>query len=314
MSEQPDFSKFQFKRILMNDTQRKMVAVEGNFNGCSKPAVIVMEKYAFDKASIMNVCSSGTKFTKDVENDVYKSFTCVPQYNENISSNKMDLIHPATQKHILKFSSQPLYIVQETKEMYQEITLPFILDNSLSLQWVYNCLEYTSEKERIKYDTACEKDKDDNLNGFLLIPDLKWSGKLDELYLLAIIKRRNIKSLRDLTSKHLPLLKNILNKGTAAIYRLYGVPLSQLRIYVHYQPSFYHFHVHFTYLMHIPPGINTEKAHLLSTVINNIELLGDYYQSSTMNFVIKEGDPLFSCFEDKGILSKSKLLIESIKQ
>lgn len=30
--------------------------------------------------------------------------------------------------------------------------------------------------------------------------------------------------------------------------------LSQLRIYVHYQPSFYHFHVHFTYLMHTPPG------------------------------------------------------------
>lgn len=40
----------------------------------------------------------------------------------------------------------------------------------------------------------------------------------------------------------------------AAIHKLYGVELSQLRIYVHYQPSFYHFHVHFTYLMHKPPG------------------------------------------------------------
>lgn len=40
----------------------------------------------------------------------------------------------------------------------------------------------------------------------------------------------------------------------AAIYKLYGVQQSQLRIYVHYQPSFYHFHVHFTYLLHIPPG------------------------------------------------------------
>jgi len=85
------------------------------------------------------------------------------------------------------------------------------------IQWVYNCLEYKSEKERITYDTASENQKDDEDNGFLLLPDLKWSGKLNELYLLAIIKKRTIKSLRDLTTDHLPLLKNILNKGSVCI-------------------------------------------------------------------------------------------------
>jgi len=150
----------------------------------------------------------------------------------------MDIIYPATDKHILKFTSQPLYFVQETEEMYQTITLPHILSSSLSLQvsflplnllekyfnfilsiiqWLYNCLEYKSEKERIKYDTASENQKDDEDNGFLLLPDLKWSGKLNELYLLAIVKKRNIKSLRDLTINHLPLLKNILNKGSVCI-------------------------------------------------------------------------------------------------
>lgn len=81
-------------------------------------------------------------------------------------------------------------------------------------QWVYNCLEYKSEKELIKYDTASDHEKNDEDNGFLLLPDLKWSGKISELYLLAIVKKRNIKSLRDLTTNHLPLLKNILNKGS----------------------------------------------------------------------------------------------------
>jgi len=85
------------------------------------------------------------------------------------------------------------------------------------IQWVYNCLEYKSEKERITYDTASENQKDDEDNGFLLLPDLKWSGKLNELYLLAIVKKRFIKSLRDLTPDHLPLLKNILNKGSVCI-------------------------------------------------------------------------------------------------
>lgn len=78
-------------------------------------------------------------------------------------------------------------------------------------------MEYKSEKERIKYDTATENDENDETCGFLLFPDLKWSGKIDELYLLAIIKKRNIKSLRDLTADHLPLLKNILNKGSVCI-------------------------------------------------------------------------------------------------
>lgn len=53
---------------------------------------------------------------------------------ENIAFNKMDLIYPASEKHILKFSSQPMYLVQETDEIYQTITLPHILSNSLSLQ------------------------------------------------------------------------------------------------------------------------------------------------------------------------------------
>lgn len=46
----------------------------------------------------------------------------------------MDVIYPATDKHILKYTNQPMYLVLETEEMYQTITLPYILDNSFSLQ------------------------------------------------------------------------------------------------------------------------------------------------------------------------------------
>lgn len=34
-------------------------------------------------------------------------------------------------------------------------------------------------------------------------------------------------------------------------------------------------------------------SHLLSTVINNIELIGDYYQRAAIPFVIKESDPYY---------------------
>lgn len=53
---------------------------------------------------------------------------------EKMFSNKMDVIYPATDKHILKYTNQPMYLVLETEEMYQTITLPYILDNSFSLQ------------------------------------------------------------------------------------------------------------------------------------------------------------------------------------
>lgn len=39
------------------------------------------------------------------------------------------------------------------------------------------------------------------------------SAQLDDLYLIAICHRRDIKSLRDLTPEHLPLLRNILQEG-----------------------------------------------------------------------------------------------------
>lgn len=81
MAHQQNFENFRLKRILMNDTQRKMIAVEGNFEGNHEPAVVVMEKYSFDEASVLNVCNEQTKLKNNMENDVYKSYSCVPPYN-----------------------------------------------------------------------------------------------------------------------------------------------------------------------------------------------------------------------------------------
>lgn len=81
MDQQQSFDGFSLRRVLMNDTERKMIAVEGNFNGSIEPAVVVLEKYAFDEASVMNVCNSSTKLKLNLENDVYKSFSCVPPFN-----------------------------------------------------------------------------------------------------------------------------------------------------------------------------------------------------------------------------------------
>lgn len=44
------------------------------------------------------------------------------------------IIHPATSKHVEKFIRKELYMIDETYELYQKITLPHIESSSLSLE------------------------------------------------------------------------------------------------------------------------------------------------------------------------------------
>lgn len=76
-------------------------------------------------------------------------------------------------------------------------------------QWVFNILEHKKEADRIVFEDSDPK------NGFILLPDLKWDGKsIENLYLCAIVHAKGIKSLRNLSTQHLPLLKNILESGS----------------------------------------------------------------------------------------------------
>jgi hypothetical protein len=50
--------------------------------------------------------------------------------------------------------------------------------------------------------------------------------------------------------------------------RRYGLEPDELRIFVHYQPSYYHLHVHFMHVKHdAGAGMAAGKAHLLDDLI-----------------------------------------------
>ena len=46
----------------------------------------------------------------------------------------MTIIYPASEKHIVKFSAQPKYLVEETAADYQTVTLPHLEQEQLSLE------------------------------------------------------------------------------------------------------------------------------------------------------------------------------------
>ncbi|CAK9825645.1 m7GpppX diphosphatase [Anthophora retusa] len=291
-------SEFTVKRVLQNNCIRKQICIEGSFEGHEGSAVVVLEKQNFsDEDQFLNeVFNKDTVLNKLYSNDVYGNYECFPVKKYN--GINATIIHPATAKHIKKFQKEELHIIDETYELYQKITLPYIESSSFSTEWIYNILEHKAEQDRIVYE-----DKDEN-TGFIMVNDLKWDGQPNTLKLIALPFQK-IQSIRELNASHLLLLKNIRDAGTAAIAKKFNVPASQLRIYLHYQPSYYYLHVHFAYLMFDTPGIYVEKAHLLSTVIRNIELMPDYYTKAVLSYVVIKGDPLYTKFLEEGIIGEA---------
>lgn len=209
-----------------------------------------------------------------------------------IAELKVSIVYPATEKHIAKYVEQQLFLIEETPELYQNIILPCLLGDQFSLDWVYNILEHKQEQDKIVFEDL------DQENGFILLPDYKWNGQIESLYLLAIVMDRSIKSIRDLNEQHLTLLENIKTKSLEAIKEKYGLEKKKIRAYFHYQPSFYHLHVHFTYLQYEAPGNFCEKSHLLNSVIDNIKMKSDYYQQATLTFAVREKDKLYQAIEE----------------
>ncbi|XP_032683948.1 m7GpppX diphosphatase [Odontomachus brunneus] len=295
--ERTNMSNFEVTRVLQNNCARKLICVEGTFNDRADPAIVLLEQKSFpdDKVFLKKgFFSEKTIYQKNCTNDVYGNYDCFP--TEEYNSLRATVIHPATPNQIKKYMKQESsYMIDETYELYQQVTLPYIESMSLSLEWITNILEHKAEEENIIYEDT------DKENGFVLVPDLIWDKQLNTLKLLALPLKK-IKSLRELNGSHLPLLRNIQKAGTEAISKKFNISASQLRIYFHYQPSYYYLHVHFCYLMFEAPGIYVEKAHLLSTVIRNLELMPDYYTKAVLSYMIRKDTPLYERFKSHGVL------------
>ncbi|XP_072514859.1 m7GpppX diphosphatase [Salminus brasiliensis] len=285
-------SGFKTERVLRESAREKTMFIHGKMD--DQEAVVILEKTPIRQDTLAELLKTST-LNLEMKNDIYCTYHLhAPAHLNEI---KTTVICPATEKHVKKYLHQETFLIEESGEDYRAITLPYISSQSFSVQWVYNILEKKAEADRIVFE-----DPDPNV-GFLLLPDFKWDQKqLDNMYLIAITHRRDRKSLRDLTSEDLPLLRNIREKGQEAIQKRYGIPPSKLRVYLHYQPSYYHLHVHFTSLDYDAPGCGVERAHLLSDVIQNLQADPRYYSSRTLTFPLRADDTLLLKFKEAGKL------------
>jgi m7GpppX diphosphatase len=299
------FETAQLGRVLDDNERTKYVALLVSMASEKHPhpvdTVILAEKTSFDNP--FNLPSLFAKPSPDSpslscieeieSNDIYHRFLLKANGQAAV---KLQVIHPATPKHIAKYTKQSRHFVAESPKAYRQLVEPYIAGNPASrLQWVQNILDGTSEVEsRIHYDP-------DPRHGFFLLYDSKWDRRnLAGLYLLAIAKDPAIRSLRDLTAAHLPLLKGIREAAHTAVPKQFpGMAASQLRCFIHYQPTYYHFHVHIVHADMDGVGALVGQAHLLDDVIDNIETFGsDYYQKKTLHYTLGSEHPLYHAFSN----------------
>lgn len=288
--EKIDFTSLKLEKIINESTTSKMITFQGTYD--NKTAVIQLEKTSIDEAAIKKTLGDKKTTTKlDFSNDIYSSYMIGPTISSNtLTEIKATVICPANESVLTKYARSEAIFVSETVDTYSRVVEPFIANKLASDEncnnWVYNILDGKSEVDRIIMNDP------DSDSGFVLTSDLKWAGDENDLHLLAICHRRDIRSLRDLDDRHMILLKNILTKGTKAIKDSFKKSKGQLRAFIHYQPSFYHFHVHFR-MVEPSDYRSTDRDHLLSTVINNITLNKDYYKKATLNYPLSVSSALY---------------------
>lgn len=291
MSIESLVKQFQYKKLLKSDPQTKTIAILGAIN--SQDAIISIEKSHFITDDGFSVNDAVTDLQMIQNNDVYYwSAASLVQLLPNLPGAKLNLIYPATETHIRKYSPQVLHFVQETPDMYNKYVVPYIETmKGDRIKWVYNILFEGKESESFVFHDKHPE------NGFVLLPDMKWDRvSMESFYLCCIVNRKDISSVRDLDASHISYLKSLRKRILDASVENYDISKDQIRLFVHYQPSYYHFHIHAVTIQHagLGDGTNVGKALLLDDIIENIELSGDYYKNKTISYVLGENHGLWN--------------------
>jgi m7GpppX diphosphatase len=190
--------------------------------------------------------------------------------------------------------AQDYTIVAETPVVYTRPEIALFMDQEIrrpSKQWIASIIEGNQEQDEVILRT----------DEFVLLPDTErvnryWriQSNLNQarqentknpkrtLNWLSIVHDRSVHTMRDLRGEHIPMLRRMLDGCTQAIERETGIPRDQVMAYVHYPPSVYQLHVHFSYPYGQYCHRDAYRIHSLGAIINNLEIDSDYYAKATL--------------------------------
>ncbi|KAK4494229.1 hypothetical protein PRZ48_014527 [Zasmidium cellare] len=295
-------TRFKFQKLLNTTNSGCRIILQGTIS--DKPALLLAERGAFStENAYLQSFSRLMSHVKNLgENDIYRWYLANSMAENTVDEPtpadlKINLIYPCTEKHIRKYSFQQARVVLETPEIYSKYIRPYmqLCREEGRLNWVFNILDGKAEQENVLYRSQEAKVEDD----FLLLPDLNWDRKtLSTLHLLALVQRRDIWSVRDLKKSHVPWLRHLRLTLAATATKLYDVEADMLKFYIHYQPTYYHFHIHIVHVNAEATGTQAVgKALGLDHVISQLENLagGDQagMQQVELSYTLGENSELW---------------------
>ena len=159
-------------------------------------ALLVVSQPSLDPETAGNtlVSAAAANNAKEIfRNDKYSKFDLsIP------TTWRAEVVCPASDRDVQKYSEQSFQIIRETPEMYNKVTKPFIDGISAkAIEWVYNILDGKKESENV---IASHKD-------YMIVKDYKWSdeAKVTAMHVLGMpMEKGELKSIRDLRGKHIP--------------------------------------------------------------------------------------------------------------
>ncbi|KAI5293361.1 hypothetical protein KEM52_005615 [Ascosphaera acerosa] len=287
-------SQFAYKRLLRSEAQERRMFVLGTVQG--QDAILCISRGAFqqDDAAIKAACANVKAVSPIQNNDIYHWYAANAD-DATRPDLQLKLIWPCTEKHIRKYTAQPLRKVTETPALYRDAVRPWMQRQREGgrLQWVYNILDGITEAEDVIYR------RNDPVTGFVLLPDSQWDRKtVGTLHLLVLTERRDLMSIRDLTRKDLPWLRFMHASLVEEVTRVYsGLRADEIQLYFHYQPTYYHMHIHITNVHCEPSGGQAiGKAIAVEDVISRLESLpeGAGMADVSLTYVIGEASELYT--------------------
>ncbi|TKX21538.1 m7GpppX diphosphatase [Elsinoe australis] len=307
--------QFVFEQLLNQDSQGRRIILLGQI--ASQPALLLAERAAFSTTPthLQRFTSSLSSVQNLGDNDIYRWYLARTSTGSDVAPSdppphdlKLNLIYPCTSKHIRKYTPQTLRYVTETPEIYARYVRPWIVQQREEgrLNWVFNILEGRTEQEDVLYRSwehrAPGAGEEEVEKRFILLPDLNWDRKtVSALHLLALPERRDKWSVRDLGKGDVAWLEEMVGRLEAAVGELYGgekgVESDMIKFYLHYQPTYYHMHIHIVALT-LDAGATQAvgKALDLRNVIGMLKAMPD--ESSSMadvglSYTVGEGAELW---------------------
>ena len=97
---------------------------------------------------------------------------------------------------------------------------------------------------------------------------------------------KKITCLREITKSDIPLLDSIVEKMKKLAVEISNIKSENLYFFFHYHPSFYHLHIHCTFIENQLISNKFLRYHFYNEVKNNILKDKNFYKKNNMYFEI----------------------------